>query len=200
MFPPEGDQVTEEDQIVGEMLDNDQRDILENLGMPINSGNNPPDIEGFYLTDDLDCVADTTDDYMQDLYYNWNFYDQTDNEIKVSYFNNGTDSATGQGSYIFGEGNDFTIYIEFNGSDGSVSYTNVNIISGTLTSSGIEDFTQGFIMTDKTGDDYDYYLMAVNEARIYEEGDGLAESISDPGFSRAAAEMSEGVKSASSAE
>ena len=174
---------SEEDLIVGEMLDDDQLDILRDLGMPINSGDSPPDIEGYYLTDDLDCVEDTTGVYLQNLYYNWHFYDQSGNEIKVSYFNDGSDYANGQGSFIFGEGNDFTIYVEVDGNDSGVSYTQVSLFSGTLTSEGIEDFTEGFIMTDKIGD-YDSILMDVNEARIYEEGDGLAEEISNPGFSR----------------
>lgn len=154
------------------------------LGMPLNSGDNPPDITGYYLTDDLDCIEDTTAWYPQNLYYYWNFYDQSGVEVKLDYYNLSGDEATAQGAFIFGEGSDFTVYMETEGehSGSDITYTTVNIYTGTVTGSGIEDFTMGFIMTSKTGDDYDY-LMPVDAARVYEEGDGLAEELSsNPGF------------------
>ena len=170
--------------VVSGMLSDEQKQILEDLGMPINSGENPPDITGYYLTDDLDCIEDTTGVFLQNLFYYWWFYDQSGNEIKLDYFNLSGDEATGNGAFIFGSGNDFTVYMETEGTySSSITYKTVNIYSGTLGATGIEDFTNGFIMTEKTGDDGDAYLMAVNEARIYEEGDDLAEELaSDPGF------------------
>jgi hypothetical protein len=167
------------------MLSDEQIEILEDLGMPLNSGDNPPDITGYYLTDDLDCIEDTTALYQQNLYYYWNFYDQSGVDVKLDYYNLSSDEATAQGAFIFGEGSDFSVYMETEGeySGYGVTYTTVNIYTGTLSDSGIEDFTMGFIMTSKTGDDYDYYLMPVDAARVYEEGDGLAEELSsNPGF------------------
>ncbi len=180
---------TQEEKIINDLLSDDQLEILENLGMPINSGENPPDITGYYNTNDLDCIEDTTGLFLQNLNYYWFFHDQSDVNVELDYYNLSGDSATGRGAFIFGEGSDFTVYMETEGeySGYGITYTTVNLYSGTLTDSGIEDFTNGFIMTGKTGDDGDYFLMPVDGARIYEEGDDLAEELSsNPGFNVAA--------------
>lgn len=175
-----------EEQAVDDMLTDEQVKILTDLGMPINEGANPPTITGYYNTNDLDCIGDTQgqESYLQNLNYYWNFYDQSGNNVKLDYFNDGNDVGTAKGAFIFGEGNDFTVYMETQGQNTNydITYTTVNLYSGTFTATGITDFTLGFIMTGKTGDDDDKRLMPVNAARVYEEGDGLAEEIDNPGF------------------
>lgn len=173
-----------EDEIVSDMLTTKQQTILKDLGMPINEGMNPPDITGFYLCDDFDCVEDTTDLFLQNLTYYYNFHGKDGNNILVDYYNSyKSDIGKGKGAYIFGEGNKFSVYMEATGAVGTITYTTVSIYSGTLTADGIKGFTQGFIMTSKTGDDDDSVLMPVNAARIYEEGDALAQALTtNPGF------------------
>lgn len=175
-----------EDEIVSDLLTPKQENILKDMGMPINDGMNPPDITGYYYCNDEDCINDTEgqEDYLQNFKYYFHFHGKDGNNILVDYFNSGkTDTSKGKGAYIFGDGDKFTVYVEATGKSGTISYTTVSVYSGTLTSQGIKSFTQGFIMTSKTGDDDDYVLMPVNSARVYEEGDGMADKLSyDPGF------------------
>ncbi len=139
------------EQAVEEMLTDEQVQRLEDLGMPIYEGKNPPNFTGYYNTNDLDCIGDTTELYPQDLNYYWYFHDQSGNSLKLDYYNDYGDEATARGAFIFGEGNDFTVYMETEGKyeEYGITYTTVNLYSGTLTSSGIQNFTMGFIMTGK---------------------------------------------------
>lgn len=174
-----------EKEIVGDMLTNDQLQVLKSMDMPIHSGDNPPDITGYFNASDLDCVKDSTGLYLKNLIYYYNFHNKDGQEIELDYFNEGKgDVATGKGAYIFGEGNDFTVYMETEGkiSGTSITYTHVSLYSGTLTANGIANFTQGFIMTSKKNDEGGQ-LMPVNATRIYQEGDMLASKLSsNPGF------------------
>jgi len=170
---------SEEDRIVGEILSDDQIEILDDLGMTFNSGENPPNIEGYYRGNDLDTIGDTTGLFLQNLDYIFRFYGQTDNELFLDYENSpGSDTATGEGAYIFGENNEFSVYIEQEGNASGINYTSAYVYSGTFNStSGIEDFKFAFVLTEKDPDPSGI-LMGEDEARVYEEGDGLAEEVS----------------------
>lgn len=178
------DKEDSEDEIIGDMLSDKQLDILKDMNMPIYEGDNPPNITGYYHTDDLDCIEDTDGyaSYYQDLDYYWNFHDKDGQNIDLDYFNNGSDEATGKGAYIFGEGNNFTVYMETEGkiNGTNITYTQVSVYSGTKTSSGIANFTMGFILTSKQNDT-SKKMMDVNDARVFV--DDLAEKLtSNPGF------------------
>ncbi|AHC16340.1 hypothetical protein [Salinispira pacifica] len=169
---------SQEERVVGRILNDDQLDILDELGMTFNSGENPPDIEGYYRGTDLDAIGDTTEQFPQNLDYIFRFYGQTDNELLIDYENlYQTDSASGEGAYIFGENNQFSVYIEQEGTASGIDYTSAYVYSGTYTSSGIEDFQFAFILTEKDADPSGV-LIGENEARVYEESDGLAETVS----------------------
>jgi hypothetical protein len=169
---------SEEDRIVRDILSDDQIEILDDLGMTFNSGSNPPNIEGYYRGTDLDAIGDTTGLFPQNLDYIFRFYDQTETELLIDYENiSGSDWATGEGAYIFGENDDFTVYIEQQGTSSGVDYTSAYVYSGTYSALGIEDFTFAFILTEKGPDPYGY-LMDEDEARVYEESDGMADKVS----------------------
>jgi len=170
---------------VDDMLNNDQETLLEDSGMVLHTGDDPPDItnpggtgdgDTTYVAEDLDCIVDTTGLYLENLYYYFRFYNlNTDNTISLDYTNNyGTDTASGVGAYILGQNSSFTVYAETSGESGGISYRTVSAYTGTLTSSGITGLKYAFIMTWKSDDPYGY-LMGVDEFRIYEEGDGLLE-------------------------
>lgn len=170
------------------MISDAQLSTLKNMGMPINDGDNPPDVSGYFEANDMDCIKDS-DGYessYQDFDYYFYFHNLVNNNLRIDYKNKyGSDKGSGQGALIFGEGNSFTIYMQTQGSNSTynISYTTVDVYSGTLTSSGITNFHQSFIMTSKTGDTNNY-LMPVNAARVYKEGDGLVAKLnSNPGFS-----------------
>lgn len=168
---------SEEERVVGNILSDEQLEILDELGMTFNSGENPPNIEGYYRGADLDAIGDTTGLFLQNLDYIFHFYGQTDNELLIDYENSfGSDTATGAGAYIFGENNEFSVYIEQEGTASGIDYTSAYVYSGTYSSAGIEDFQFAFVLTEKDSDPSGV-LMDEDEARVYEESDGLAEEV-----------------------
>jgi hypothetical protein len=117
-----------------------------------------------------------------DNYY-WMFYDQSDNDVKLDYTaQNVQDEATGAGSFITGDGELFSVFVELNGINFGVAYTMVMIISGRIGPDGIHDFMFGFILTDKdtSADPDDFIMMPIDGHRIVEEYDDLAEASTWP--------------------
>ena len=90
-----------EEEIIGKMLSSQQIEILENLDLPLYSGSNPPDITGYYVANDFDCIRSTDGHRPQNLHYYYNFYGKKGTKIKLDYYNLGTDRAVGNGAYIF---------------------------------------------------------------------------------------------------
>ncbi|MCD6098297.1 hypothetical protein J7K18_05310 [bacterium] len=162
----------------------EQMEILEELGLEINPGSDPPNIEGEYFISPLILIGssiaeDVIGSQFADYYYN--FFNQTeDYEIEVNYHSEGyTDVATGVGSFISGSGSDFSVFLQIEGeiddSTDYATYTLAKIVSGTISASGIIDCQIGFILTDKY--DPDDILIEINDARVFEDSDGLANRI-----------------------
>jgi hypothetical protein len=170
---------------VKDMLSPDQQKSLEDNGMTINEGANPPIIEGVYYNGSNYCIFDSTARYTNTYFspYFWRFYDQVGTNIKVDYTAEAAeDTATGVGSFITGEGDLFSVFLEFSGISDGVSYTAVTVVSGRRVSGGIELFMDGFILTSKdtTADPDDSILAPVGMIRIFFENDGIAESATWP--------------------
>jgi hypothetical protein len=160
---------------VSNMLTDEQINQLEHDGLELYRGSNPPNVEGIYLGDSQYCVYSS--DGMQDWYtysYYYNLSDQTGDTLTVAFDGGGgSDVSDGDLAYISGEGNNFSIFVEVNGIDTGITYTNVTVYSGTIDTDGIHDFQFGFIMTAK-GPDPTGWLMDVGEDRIFIEDDYLA--------------------------
>lgn len=149
--------------------------------MPIYEGITPPNIEGDYL-----CQPDRlvfTSDYNFEVGHlfapvYFKFANQTASGMAVYSEMQGTSSSDASEVYVVGEGNNFTAYfisnVEHRDDDGNLTATAKlsEIVSGTLTSEGIVNYRNAFILLEK----YDPYneLMNVNEYRVFEDGDGLA--------------------------
>lgn len=156
-------------------------DDLKAKGMLINDGINPPDIQNAYRMspwtlqspygpDDPWSVGRVINDY----YYK--FYDQNEkNEIKYDYHNNSSDEGIGAGAFIAGEGQKFTIFSEESGEASGVTYKNVTIMSGELSSNGIKNFQYAFVIKEKTGDNNNSTLIPVETGRLWYDADFLSE-------------------------
>lgn len=156
-------------------------DSLKKRGMVIHEGSTPPIVEGIYLLSPNELTSNfgpgdswqpgrIIDDYKH------KFYDQSGDEVKKDYKSStGSDVGAGQGSYLSGSGNAFTMFTEDAGVSNGVAYKNVSVISGIITDEGIKDFQHAFIMTEKTNDDENNILIPVGASRVYKDSDGLAE-------------------------
>lgn len=166
------------------------QDILDNLkarGMLINLGNTPPKLDFSVLISPMQLLSRYGEDdhyevgrIIPDVHYR--FYGQTEGQEITYEDESNVHSGEGQGAFIIGTDNRFTIYSE----EEKVSWEKeviriktVAIISGMLDGRAIRDFQYAFVVTEKTGDDYDQYVMPVGTSRIWVDGNGISESISN---------------------
>lgn len=159
-------------------------EMLTQLGqyMPIYSGSTPPSIEGTYRVAPNRYVYDTTG------YFNENKPTATDKIIRFSnqqsngqevdyaaYDAGNADIAYGNGAIVIGSGNNFTAFFNTEMTDSKGIYVKqATLVSGTITSQGIQNLYRSFLTTDKRGDDNNNTYMAVGAFRTFKDGDGLA--------------------------
>jgi len=150
--------------------------------MPIYSGTTPPDISGQYVANNFTLagssfsVDNIGEKYDDDQYIA--FIRRADGKLsyreRIGTFEfGGDDMMVG----IVGTGNSFTVYYIINRTSGGITTKESTIMSGTLTSNGIQNFNYAFIILEKGPDPQNQY-MPVNSFRIFKDGDGLAEKYS----------------------
>ena len=143
-------------------------DALRKLGMTINEGTAPPNVTGIFLESPTILFATFTGDTKKVgdklVDYTYKFFEpSSDNAtIKVSYKAGNGDVANGLGSVVAGNGSKFTIFSELTNSSGLVY---INIISGEMTSTGIKDWQDSYVLKTE-----------LEKNRIYKDGDGFSES------------------------
>lgn len=163
---------------VDDFIDADQRAALEEVGLIIYGGDDPPDIGGSYYLDSIEITYDDSNMWLDIVDYTYEFYNQTrDGEISLNYEAPAVDDvAEGVGAFISGDGDCFSIFIDAEGTASGCDYELPGIISGCLTSDGIAKWTNGFIMGSKSGENCDA-LMPTDHRRIIAETDDLAEKL-----------------------
>ncbi len=156
-------------------------DIQIELGthMPIYKGVNPPDVTGVYFIDPMAAV------YCEDYYFDpgdlvfsevIRFYNQDmkRNTLDYSeYSESGNTYLNGEGCFISGSGDYFTVFFNTYGESNGVPIKTAMVISGEKTYSGIKDLYYAFIMVDDGGDPYEE-LMEEGVFRVFEDADGIA--------------------------
>jgi hypothetical protein len=183
---------------VRNIISQQQIRLLEESGLKVHSGLNPPDVEGSYRTTTLKATFDSTNIYPSVYAYYYRFYDQDDdrNSVRIDYNGgNGGDVANGEGAFLSGNGSRFSLFVEAEGVTNGIPYRQVSVYSGTITEQGIKDFQLGIILVEKDGDDNDVLLMPVEGRRVFVEEDGLAERVAWPYASirGAAADVGDGL-------
>lgn len=159
-------------------------DDLKSKGMRINEGNRPPRLELSVQVSPMELLVPYGEDdgykkgeVIPDNFYK--FYGQTDNqEITYDFSQENTREGIGEGAFIIGADNRFTIFSEEESVSRDIPNKTVAIISGRLDGNTIKDFQYAFVLTEKTGDEEDYELMPVGKSRIWIDGDGVSEPTS----------------------
>jgi hypothetical protein len=150
------------------------------LGMDINYGKNPPDLErAFIATPFVLDSSNIESDYpgMQFSDYKFKFYNQ-DNEnltIEVDYVN-GPESGTGIGGFISGNDKNFTVFAEIKSYAYEDTVDMVHVISGKIVSDGIENLEFANFMLNNYGNSAGYWIENGQGRIIYDE-DGFSEEI-----------------------
>lgn len=157
--------------------------IITDLGMPINKGNNPPDLTGTYLASPFvlkssnrsgDVAGKTFSDYEV------KFYNQDDTELTLTVdYVNGPEQGSGLGSYLAGSGKKFSVFAELNSTYQGHPAKIVHIISGTITTTGISNLYFANVMIDNFGNPGGIWI-EIGECRIIYDSDGNSPKITMP--------------------
>ena len=167
---------------INDFVPQDILDILDSLGMPINTGGNPTNIEGtFFFSPDILKASNRSNDVIGDKYHDVtvSFLNQDNKNLSLTtkYVDNaGSQEGNGYGSFIVGEGNDFTVFakiktIDLQYNDSALS---TMIYSGTITAQGIENLHMALVLLDDYGDPNDQYI-EIGDSRVFYDQDGLSE-------------------------
>lgn len=155
----------------------------------IYEGTTPPNIEGSFFVDPQETV------FCQDSCFAPG-YIVISNYIKFSNQNNTTrtldymeknnsegenaTSAVGSGAFITGNNNNFTVYMNTEGTMKGIHYKMAIVISGTKTSLGINDLQYAFLVVEKWDDPDNKIIVKENIFRVFKDKDGLASTVDWP--------------------
>lgn len=172
----------EVDTRIEKVVPNEYRKQMEKY-MTIYDGVNPPNVEGTFVMSK--CVLVYTSEGSWDPGHEFvdtymMFSNQNSKNNTIDYKEkSGVQTATGNGAYISGNGNNFTIYFntngKYNGKYNDINFKTALVISGTKTSKGISNAYYAFVMTEKSNDSNNE-MMDEGDFRVIKDNDGLAES------------------------
>lgn len=161
---------------------------LEELGFKIHKGNQPPQVEGTYLASPLELMAsygfnDVDPGRLFNDYW-FHIYEQNGDKAKIDYVGAGlSDQAIGNGSFISGNDNKFTLFSEFQAVyNDQMDYTAVSILTGEISEHGITDFQFAFVLTSKEGDENNLIFIPEGGIRTFFDNDFLAETTDENVF------------------
>ena len=166
------------------------RTLLEEY-IPIYDGVNPPNVEGVFLSSPTILVYSSDGKFsaghqFADKYYRFSNQNSKNNTIDYESVQS-SEKCIGDGAFISGSDNNFTIYFNLNGTSGTATFKEALVLSGTKTSEGIKNLEYAFVMLEKN--DPDKKMMAEGVYRIIKDGDAFSPYAEWPaGKSRAAAE------------
>ena len=157
-------------------------DSLESHGTIINAGLTPATVNGIYLISPLYCQYDNSGDgYMGRTIDNYEYKYSNQNNTNFSIDLNYSDKTGGgndvgsdsTATYISGSNNLFTTYAQTTGIDTGIPYTSLQVISGQVTTGGINNFQLSFYLVSK-GSDPTNVLASVGTIRIFKDDDGIS--------------------------
>ena len=175
----------EEDERIAQVIPDDIRQKMDPY-IPIYDGVNPPNVEGCYLLDPM--VAVYMEDYDGDLselqwmgeYINLTNQNKNDNTIDMEELTaDGESYSIGQGAVIVGEGNNFSILFNTEGTNSGIYNRTALLLSGTKSAEGIQNLQYAFVMVEK-GDDPEGILMEEGVFRVFKDGDEISYCTSWP--------------------
>ena len=161
---------------VDDYLSEFDRALLEQVGLELHRGDEPPFIEGTYFLDSLLVAWD------DDGFDGWNvvptfveFTQQRDDlSLSAATWDDGSSSSSGMGGYVSGTGDCFSAYIEqtYYTADDDCTVQMPIVWSGCMVDGDIEDFAMGFIAVERSGPCHD--TVQEGHRRLIVEDDGLA--------------------------
>jgi|SRR5690554_19569 len=164
---------------ISDFLGTDTFEIMVGLGMTINSGDNPPNIEGTYLSSpNILENSNIETDYPGRVFldYQSEFTNQKGLLIDFSglHLPGGSQVDVGNGAFISGEGNLFSVFLITETEIQGDKADTVIVYSGEISPDGIYSYQRGFFMKNNYGSEV---FIDNGKGRILNDEDGLAERI-----------------------
>ena len=135
---------------------------LVDLGFIINTGGNPPNLEGVFYASPLVLQASSVpNDIIGQTFnpYTMTFSNQNLETLMVDFFGDqNVQVDEGFGSFVSGNGNAFSVYLKTTTTIGNFDAESAIALSGVMTQDGIEDFQVAFLMLDDNGDPEGVYI------------------------------------------
>lgn len=128
---------------------------MDEAGMNIYTGDNPPNIEGTYIYKDIVIKYDPNGYNFPIITMNYIFKDQKDDNtvlfssrgVKEDGSNDKSYTSEGKGVFISGEGNCFSVYLDNDEKMGQCESKSVEIFSACKDKKGLVDMDQGTLWT-----------------------------------------------------
>ncbi len=155
-------------------------DEIISLGMPINRGATPPNVENTYFCTPFILKAsnrpgDNAGMSFQDMTLTFKNQNNENLTISMDYFTGnggaGTESGNGIGAYIVGTGNNVTIFAKTSSDISGDPADLLHVISGTVTASGISNLHYANFMLNNYGNPNGKWIEE-GEGRIIYDSDG----------------------------
>jgi hypothetical protein len=156
-------------------------DSLRNTGTKVYDGTTPPIINGIYFMSPDSCVFDNSPgNFTGTLFSDYKFRFGTQNNtaftigVEQKALPSGNLSPAPAYTYISGSGNNFTVFILRTVSPLGITVEQFNILSGTLTAGGVQNFNNTLYLRSKGGDPSGTLPPAGTIRRFVTGGSGLA--------------------------
>ena len=165
---------------------------VRELGVQIYEGRTPPNVEGAYLMAPLYMTKSTVPnetvapDGFND--YKLRVYNQNSKQLTAALdtksvsksTGNVSSTATGQGTYLSGRGNFFSLFVILEGkrTNNNTRSRTLEVYSGELTATGIRNLESTLFMLEDYGDPNND-LIPVDTGRAFKDNDGSSERITN---------------------
>ena len=154
---------------------------IKDLGMPVNTGDAPPNIEGSYIItpfrlDSTNIPGDwSVGTLFADYFVKYSGQNNSDLSVNIDYTNGG-ETGNGIGSFIVGTGADFSVFsriTSFNPAQTDSAYV-LFLFSGSKQSDGLHDMNVALVMLDDLGNPSGYFITN-GQGRVFSDSDGISE-------------------------
>lgn len=168
---------------INKIISKDLLQAMEDMGMPIYRGNNPPvNIEGKYIIAPDVCIATNipNDGFgpcfrFDDFYPTFSNQNNKKQTITVSASQSST-KGDGYGGYIVGTDDKFTVFVPMDNVKNGHSFKTVDVYSAIAAPNGLKNCYHSAFMISGGGSKW--ALMENNQGRVIYDADGFSEIIS----------------------
>lgn len=163
-------------QDIKEFVGSELLDTIVDMGMVINPGNKPPNIEGKYLMSPTILEnSNVPSDYPGMIFNDLLLEFSRQNGLEIEFTGEQVSSSSvGKGSFISGSGKDFSVFLNaITVREGQPNeMEQIFVFSGTVATEGIHDLQLAFFMVENNGNSG---VIDNGQGRIFMDGDGFSE-------------------------